>query len=78
MPFGVNWMSAEWPSSEIWPSLPGSSGERSFVTCGKLSRATTAWLTTARKAGSSAVLSVDWTSTYSDCSPSGNPPSRMM
>ena len=51
-PFGLNWISAAWPSSEIWPSLPAASGERSFVTCGKPSSFVIAWLTTARNAGS--------------------------
>jgi len=77
-PSGVNWISAECRSPETWPSLPGESGERSFVTWGKCSTAAIASATTARNEGSLTVAVGDCTSTYSDCSSSVNPPSRMM
>ncbi len=77
-PLGLNWISAECPSAEIWPSLPVASGERSFVTCGKLSSFAIAWFTTALNSGSSAVAVFDCTSTYSICSSSLKPASRTM
>ena len=77
-PLGLNWISAECPSAEIWPSLPAASGERSFVTCGKPSSFASAWFTTALNSGSAAVAVFDCTSTYSICSSSLKPASRMM
>ena len=78
MPLGLNWISTEWPSFEICPSLPAASGERSLVTFGYVSSFAIAAVTTARNAGSDAVCVFDCTSTYSLCSSSLKPASRMM
>src|SRR5919204_6857495 len=57
--------SAEWPSFEICPELPGAYGERTSFTWGSCEKRVTTSFTPARKPGSCTVTDLLWTSTCS-------------